>query len=167
MKKLRLVFLILLAISVFVLMFMFFDQFKQKKDADIKLSHKVYEVGYISDLADLEKAQTFTSFTDLKKFFESKKIITDREGDVAEYYNEDILKDYNASFFNKNNLSIVYVSISSSNKELEVKKIYNEGNKVVVRYDVTTKEDTMGAAVMNGYIIAVTSPKSIEKVIIK
>lgn len=170
MKKIRPLFIVLLALSIFILLFMFFDQFKNKdKLAKKNLIHRIFEVGYVSDLSDSDKQRVFSSYSELEHFLRNKEVIKgDEYGDVAHHYNEDILKIYDKTFFENKNLAIVYVNISNSSLKLKVNEVYSEANKIVVRYDVKANPgQEVGATVMNGFFITIPSSKQIDKVIIK
>ena len=154
MKKIRPFFLVLGILAILMGIYLLLDNVSQKKKSvKVDLKHEVYDTRYV-DLNDSQQKVIFTSYKQLEIFVENHDI------------NEELLKEYDEKFFKNNNLATVYLVISNSALELEVKEVYKVDTKLTVKYDMEKKAD-MGATVVSAKIVAVKIDKNIREIILK
>lgn len=163
MRKLKPIFYILFAIAIIVLVVAIVQRYShQKKTIKESLEHKLYRVGYISDIEDEEKYITYNNYQDFKEFLNKTEFINTNDNGL-----NNLRDDYNDAFFDEHNLSVVYVPISNTGIDIHISEVYSQDNKVVVKYDTIIEEEKETMTITDGYIITVSSSKSQEKVIIK
>ena len=148
---------------------MFFQEFIKKQNSMTKnLDYDLIEVGYSEDISDDEKTKLFTSYLDLNEYLKEKNVIqADQNGEVVNFNSNELLNKFNEDFFEKNNLALVYIKLANSAHKVEVESVEATRNKLTIRYDVSKITGDHALMVVNGYFIAVSCDKAVNKVVIK
>jgi len=95
----------------------------------------------------------------LKELYERYNVY----GDLVDW-SESCFSNYDEKFFESKSLAIVYVTLSSSNRSVDLKKATKEGNSVKIEYDIKSIGD-VGAAVMMADLIVVEVDKDVTNII--
>ena len=112
--------------------------------------------------AEIDEADRKVIISDeskLKELYERYNVY----GDLVEW-SESYFSNYDEKFFESKSLAIEYVTLSSSNQSIDLKKATKEGNSVKIEYDIKSIGD-VGATVMMADLIVVEVDKDVTNII--
>ena len=125
-----------------------------------KTNFKSYKVGY---LGEKPNNTIVTNREELLKVLPSySNYIYDSYGKITNSTTDQVKNDYSESFFNENNLALVYVETTSGS--ITIKKVLIKKNENKVSVYFTLQKPSTGTCDMNGILIAVPVEKTITEI---
>ena len=125
-----------------------------------KTTFKSYKVGYLDGRPNSTIVKNREEL--LKVLPSYSNYIYDSYGKVTNSTTDQVKNDYTESFFNENNLALVYVETTSGS--IRVKKVFIKKNENKVSVYYTLQIPSIGTCDMNGILIAVPVEKTITEI---